>query len=362
MIAKNEGDMKKNEIRREKVLLSLVDEFIKSCEPVSSKLICENYIKNASPATIRIDLNKLEQDNYIFQQHTSSGRIPTIKGYRKYIKKIRKNRKVLSKDDEKFLRGILIKNFDNISVALQYIMQFLAKESGQLSFIAEPEVSYGYLKKIEAFKIADNKLLFVVSLDSGLDKTVILNPDYDITNKQLQVIVRYVNEELGGLRIIDIQNKFLDELYEKQKDENRLIVNFLDELRTALIKITSYYINFDGNINFLEQPEFSDKKSILAFLNFIQRQDYLINLMQRNEMFDSPVVLLGEELGREDVSNYAMIYTKYRIFGVPGYLGIIGPVRMNYKRIIPLIREFSDIISKTTEKGVLVRQYGKKEN
>ena len=79
--------MKKNEIRRQKVLVCLIDEYIKNCEPVSSKLICENYIKDASPATIRIDLNKLEKDNFIYQQHTSSGRIPTIKGYREYIRK-----------------------------------------------------------------------------------------------------------------------------------------------------------------------------------------------------------------------------------------------------------------------------------
>jgi heat-inducible transcriptional repressor len=353
--------MKKNELRKEKVLISLIDEFIKTCEPVSSKLICEKYIKNASPATIRIDLNKLEQENFIFQQHTSSGRIPTIKGFRKYIKKIDTRKKVLTKQKEKFIRDILLKNFDNISLALQYIMQFLAKETGQLSFIAEPEVSYGYLKKIDAFKIGDNKLLFVVSLNSGLDKTVILNPHYNITHQQLRVIVRYVNDELAGLRIIDIQNKYLDELYEKQKEENVLIVNFLDEFRKALAEITNYYLNFDGNISFLEQPEFESKRSILTFLNFIQRQDHLLNLIQNNEIKDSTTVLMGEELGRNDLAGYTLIYSKYKIFGVPGYLGIIGPLRMDYKKNIPLIKEFSEIITKTTEKGVLVRKYGQKK-
>ncbi len=354
--------MKKNEIRREKVLISLIDEYIGNPEPVSSKIICEKYIKNASPATIRIDLNKLEQENYIYQQHTSSGRIPTIKGFRKYLKTIKKEKSVIDKEEAKILRNILIKNFDNITLSLRYIMQFLAKKTGQLSFIAEPEVSHGYLKKIDAFKIGDSKLLFVVSLDSGLDKTVILNYDYDITNRQLEVIVRYVNDQLGGLRIIDIQNRFLDELYQKQKDENKLIVNFLDELRKALIEISGYFINYDGDINFLEQPEFSDKKSILAFLNFIQKQDYLINLMQKNDIYDYPIVLMGEELGRPDVADYAIIYSKYKIFGVPGYIGIIGPVRMDYKKNIPLVKEFGDIISKTTKKGVLVRRYGKKKN
>jgi len=354
--------MKKNEIRRESVLVKLVDDYVQTCEPVSSKKICEKYIKNISPATIRIDLNKLERENYIYQQHTSSGRIPTIKGYRKYLKLIKGNYLSLSDETADTLRDILIKNYDDINLALQYIMQLLAKETDQLSFVAEPEISYGYLKKIDVFRIGKGKLLFVVSLDSGLDKTVILNPDYDISEQQLKVIVRYVNEEFAGLRIFDIQNKFLEELYQKQKSENKLIVYFLNELRKAFIEISSYYIHFDGSINFLEQPEFSDNRSILTFLNFIQRQDRIIQLMQNGEPNTEPKVIMGEELGRPNLAEYSMIYAKYSVFGVPGYLGIVGPLRMNYKKNFQLVKEFTEIITKTTEKGVVVRNYGKKRS
>ena len=190
--------MKKNEIRIEQVLKYVVEEYVSSCEPISSKLICDKYLENTSPATIRIDLNKLEKANMIYQPHTSAGRIPTIQGYRTYIEK---SKDEISKDHfdrADILRDILIKYYKDTPLALHYIMQLLARETDQLSFVAEPEVSYGYLEKLEVFKISSNKLLFVVSLDSGLDKTVILKCDHNMTPQQLKAIVRYMNDTLVG--------------------------------------------------------------------------------------------------------------------------------------------------------------------
>jgi transcriptional regulator of heat shock response len=98
------------------------------------------------------------------------------------------------------LRDLLIHNYKDTPRALHYIMQMLAKETDQLSFVAEPEVSNGYLAKLDVFPIGHRKLLFLMSLDSGLDKTVIMTCDYDISETQLRKLVRYLNDELAGLQ------------------------------------------------------------------------------------------------------------------------------------------------------------------
>ncbi|MDP8203704.1 MAG: heat-inducible transcriptional repressor HrcA [Candidatus Tenebribacter mawsonii] len=345
--------MKKNEIRIEQVLKYVVDEYVSSCEPISSKLIRDKYLENTSPATIRIDLNKLEKANLIYQPHTSAGRIPTIQGYRYYIEK---SKNEISKDHfdrADILRDILIKYYKDTPLALHYIMQLLARETDQLSFVAEPEVSYGYLEKLDVFQISNNKLLFVVSLDSGLDKTVILKCDHNMTPQQLKAIVRYMNDTLAGLRIFDIQNTILEELAEKVTEENTILKQFLEELQNAFSEISNYYIHFDGNISFLEQPEFNDKKSILTFLNFMQRQDHLINLMQERES-EQWNILMGEDFAQAEFTNYAMIFAKYEIFGIPGYLGVLGPIRMNYAKNIAIIRDIANIITESTKKGMVV--------
>jgi len=348
--------MKKNDIRRREVLRFLVEEYIEHQEAVSSKQICSKYLPDCSSATIRIDLNKLEKEDMIFQPHTSAGRIPTIMGYREYLRMVNPEFEAQHFQENELLRNLLVQYYRDTPMALHYIMQVLAKETDQLSFVAEPQISFGYLEKLDVFHITPRKLLFVVSLDSGLDKTVILNVDNEINPRQLKIIVRHINEELGGLRIYDIQNKYLQEIQNKIGRESALFKNFLRGLHHALSQISSYYIHFDGNMNFLEQPEFNERKSILSFLGFIQRQDNLINLMKRHESGKDYSILMGEDLIRPELVEYAMIYAKYEIYGVPGYLGIVGPVRMNYKKNIPLVRDFARTITETTKKGMMVKQ------
>lgn len=344
--------------RRKRILINLIDEYIENCEPISSRLINEKYVTDVSPATIRIDLSELEKNNLIYQPHTSAGRIPTIKGYRKYLIELSSDFLNESYEKTDLLREILIQNYKNTPISLHYIMRLLAKETDQLSFLAEPEISYGFLKVLEAFKISSHKLLFVISLDSGLDKTVIVNCDYEISNHQVKAIVRYVNEKIIGLKIYDIQNKILDELLEEQSAENKLIKLFLEELRDALMEINSYFIHFDGSTKFFNQPEFEKRESIIKFLNFTQRQDHLINLMQERDS-DKTFVILGEELGRPGLRDYAMVCSKYKIFDVPGYLGVLGPIRMNYRKNFRIINNIAKVITNTTKKGAMVVNHGK---
>lgn len=347
--------MKKNEIRQRQVLVNLVDEFIKTKEAVSSGLLNSEYLPNASPATLRIDLHKLEEQNLIYQPHTSAGRVPTIKGYREYLTLLEKTLKSSRYEKIAFLRDILIKNYKDTPLALHYVKQMLAKETDQVSFVAEPEIAWGYLKKLDVFKIGDSKLLFVVSLDSGLDKTVILKCDYDISEQQLKALVRYVNEELFGSRIYDIQYKFLEKMAQSVSAENRLLSLFLGELSSALTEISSYFIHFEGGLGFLEQPEFNQKESILHFLGLMQRQDVLVNLLQENsqEKHDWYVVM-GEDLGQMQWAEYCLIFASYELFDVPGYLGVLAPLRMDYRKNIPIVRDIAKTITAATKKGMMV--------
>lgn len=235
------------------------------------------------------------------------------------------------------------------------IVQMLAHETDQLSFVAEPEVSSGYLARLEVFAIGAQKLIFVMSLDSGLDKTVIIKCDYEINEAQLRKLVRYLNDELVGLRIYDIANKVLVDMRERRMGENDLLSQFLRELHKAFIEISDFYIHYDGSIKFLEQPEFDSKEAILSFMNLIQQQDYLLNAMRNNDE-GTVNILLGEDFSDPRFSNFALIYGKYEVFGIPGYLGVLTPVRTEYRKLIPLIRDVTSTITHTTKRGMVVPQ------
>ncbi len=346
--------MKKNQLRLNETLKALVDEYIMSCEPVSSRILNEKYLRNVSSATLRLDLLKLEKMNLISQPHTSAGRIPTIKGYREYLRLIEPEIEKIRYEGMDLLREILVRNYKDTPRALYYIMENLAKETDQLSFVAEPEVSSGYLAKLDVFSIGENKLIFVMSLDSGLDKTVILKCDNELTEAQLKKLVRYLNDELAGLQIYDIANRVLVEMQENA--DNGMISWFLAELHKAFMEISDFFIHYDGSINFLEQKEFDDKENILKFMSLLQRQDFLLNTMRKHQSDKEVNVVLGEDLAKGSWLDFALIYAKYEVFGIPGYLGVLAPVRTEYRKLIPLIRDVANTITNTTRRGMVVPQ------
>ena len=346
--------MKKNQLRLNETLKALVDEYIMSCEPVSSRILNEKYLRNVSSATLRLDLLKLEKMNLISQPHTSAGRIPTIKGYREYLRLIEPEIEKIRYEGMDLLREILVHNSKDTPRALYYIMENLAKETDQLSFVAEPEVSSGYLAKLDVFSIGENKLIFVMSLDSGLDKTVILKCDNELTEAQLKKLVRYLNDELAGLQIYDIANRVLVEMQENA--DNGMISWFLAELHKAFMEISDFFIHYDGSINFLEQKEFNDKENILKFMSLLQRQDFLLNTMRKHQSDKEVNIVLGEDLAKGSWLDFALIYAKYEVFGIPGYLGVLAPVRTEYRKLIPLIRDVANTITNTTRRGMVVPQ------
>lgn len=346
--------MKKNQLRLNETLKALVDEYIMSCEPVSSRILNEKYLRNVSSATLRLDLLKLEKMNLISQPHTSAGRIPTIKGYREYLRLIEPEIEKIRYEGMDLLREILVRNYKDTPRALYYIMENLAKETDQLSFVAEPEVSSGYLAKLDVFSIGENKLIFVMSLDSGLDKTVILKCDNELTEAQLKKLVRYLNDELAGLQIYDIANRVLVEMQENA--DNGMISWFLAELHKAFMEISDFFIHYDGSINFLEQKEFNDKENILKFMSLLQRQDFLLNTMRKHQSDKEVNIVLGEDLAKGSWLDFALIYAKYEVFGIPGYLGVLAPVRTEYRKLIPLIRDVANTITNTTRRGMVVPQ------
>jgi heat-inducible transcriptional repressor len=253
-----------------------------------------------------------------------------------------------------FLKSLLINNYRDIPLSLHYIKQLLAKETDLLTFVAEPEISYDTMQKLDVFKITNDKLLFVISLSSGMDKTVVIKPDFEISEQQLKVAVRYINDELGSMRIYDIQNKYIEEMSEKWVKENKLLTLFMKEFYYALFEMNNYFIHFDSNIEFLEQPEFDTKNIIMLFLNLMQRQDMLVNIMHKHLEDREWRVILGEEFGNPEWGDFGLVFARYEIFDIPGYLGVIGPSRMDYKNLIPKVRDIAKVITETTKQGMLV--------
>ncbi|RLC47888.1 MAG: heat-inducible transcription repressor HrcA [Candidatus Cloacimonadota bacterium] len=343
--------------RQKSILKAIILEYLKTAKPVGSKVLQEHYNLSVSSATVRNEMANLTNMGYITQPHISAGRVPTEEGYRFYITELINYEDNIPEEKIRWMQRVLAQNYQSIDKMLKSLMRFLTNISGQVSIIAEPELSYGIIKNINIFKIAENKLLFVVSLESGLDKTVIIDCKYQVTDAQLQAIIRYLHKNFTGKQIYQIEHYYLSQFeYSNVKSkniDNTLLYKLLGVLYKALSKVTDYKIYYDSNIKFLEQPEFSSKDEILNFLRILQDKDSIIKIFH-SHFDDDYSVIVGDEIGHKGFSNLSFVFAKYSILNIPGFIGILGPKRMNYMDNIPMVCFASKMITDMTNKGVVI--------
>lgn len=360
--------------RQREMLKGIILEYLKTAKPVGSKAIAENYDFPLSPATIRNEMALLTQEGYLMQPHTSAGRIPTEKGYKFYITEILNFEDNLPEQKIQMLQSLLAESYHDIDSMLSSLLKFLANVSGQLSIIAEPEFSSGILKQFDLFKIGKDKILLIITLDIGLEKTFVLTDKVGLSEAQLSASQRYLNNRFAGLPLYNIQEYVRKELNSYSSHTHDLLTHIIKEIKNVFAKINIYNIRFEGSIQFLSQPEFESKKQILSLLKLFNNQDYFSQIFKKYDKGDY-TVLIGYEISEgissltaeEIFENLVLIFGKYEAMGLPGFIGILGTKRMDYRENIPMVCFASKMITELTTKGSIMpfvqkRSYYGKEN
>ncbi|MGC9337169.1 MAG: heat-inducible transcriptional repressor HrcA [Candidatus Cloacimonadia bacterium] len=360
--------------RQREMLKGIILEYLKTAKPVGSNAIAENYDFSLSPATIRNEMALLTQEGYLMQPHTSAGRIPTEKGYKFYITEILNFEDNLPEQKIQMLQSLLAESYHDIDSMLSSLLKFLANVSGQLSIIAEPESSSGILKQFDLFKIGKDKILLIITLDIGLEKTFVLTDTVGLSDAQLAASQRYLNNRFAGLPLYNIQEYVRKELNSYSPHTHDLLPHIIKEIKNVFAKINIYNIRFEGSIQFLSQPEFESKKQILSLLKLFNNQDYFSQIFKKYDKGDY-TVLIGYEIpegissltAEEIFENLVLIFGKYEAMGLPGFIGILGTKRMDYHENIPMVCFASKMITELTTKGSIMpfvqkRSYYGKEN
>ena len=336
--------------REDAILRYVVQRFILTANPVGSRFISKHFDLNLSPATIRNVLSDLEYMGYIDHPHTSAGRVPTDKGYRFYVDSIEKYEKLPDTVESEINKNLehIAKMTDDL---LRESSKILGAISQQIAIISLPKISSGVFKKLDLIEISSNRLMVVISLISGLVKTIVLEVDSDISSEQLSVIEQILNERLQGLTIQEIRNTFIDRFRDVVTDKNNLIrifVNSLDQLFDDFP--TKSKLHLSGTPGILNQPEFSDTENLKSIIEIIENEDIIVHVIQdRENIKDDLVITIGEEHAIKKLHDYSFITTKYNVGDVSGIVGIMGPKRMDYSRLTSLIDYFAKNISSLLE-------------
>jgi heat-inducible transcriptional repressor len=335
--------------REKEILRYIVENFIRYAIPVGSREISKKTDLNVSSATIRNVMSDLEEMDLLKTPHTSAGRIPTDKGLRIYVDYLM-GKKSLTQSEAEFIKN----QFDDLKHAstgeediYKATSRILGKISKQLSIVTQPFLESGIFERLEMIQISSLKILVVLNIKSGFVRTILMEIDTGITRSKIEKITSVLNEKLGGLTLKEIRDTFSERIGGLRNEEPELyqiFINSIDRMFSEEEKGENLYISGTGEV--LSQPEFDDPKNFKSIIELTENKNLVIHIFQSIHPPEGEVnITIGNENEEKKLKDYSVICTTYNIGGIKGNLGIIGPRRINYSKMVSLLEYTSQLFS-----------------
>jgi heat-inducible transcriptional repressor len=338
--------------RQRAILSCVIDHFITTAAPVGSRYISKHHDLGISAATIRNTMADLEELGYVTHPHTSAGRMPTDKGYRFFIDSLMQVVPVSEKDQDIIKQQLdMINEIDEI---LHQTAKLLGLISHQLSIVSAPHLRSGILDRLELIAVSTNRIFVVLTVKSGIIKTITMEVTSEISREKLEHIARLLNERLSGLTLETIRDTFAERVKDF-KNEQTGLMNLLIRAADKIFDDTRERekLHIGGTQSLIEQPEYSDPDNVRNIIEFINDENIIIDLLERQErqvQDDNVAVSIGREHGEQKLKNYSIVVSNYKLSGVDGNIAVIGPKRMNYSKVIPLLDFIAKEVSSTLNK------------
>ncbi len=330
--------------RKLKILEAIITDYIQVGEPVASRTIAKKHDLGVSSATIRNEMSDLEDLGLIVQPHTSAGRIPSDKGYRLYVDEL-----IQRKDDNysemEILREVINKNIDKIDFLMKETAKTLSILTNHVTFITEPKSSTTVIKQIQLMPVDEEKILLVVIVNKDNVKNKMINIGTMIDIKYLYSLSILLNNIFKGKTINDIEKETIDELKKNLNNDLVVLVPVLDALVNILKSEDTTEVYTSGVNNILSHPEFSDLEEAKKIFKALEERELLVTLLG-DDAEENVQILIGSENNIEQMRSCSIVRSRYSTEdGSYGKIGIIGPTRMDYTRVLNTMDSVTKSIS-----------------
>ncbi|MGG3469365.1 heat-inducible transcriptional repressor HrcA [Neobacillus pocheonensis] len=330
------------------ILQVIVDDFIRSAQPVGSRSLSKKEEISFSSATIRNEMADLEEMGYIEKTHTSSGRVPSEKGYRYYVDHLL-SPQVLNQQDISIIQSIFAEKIFEFEKIIQRSAKILSELTNYTSIVLGPAVSINRLKKIQIIPLNKETAVAIFVTDTGHveNRSFSLPPSIDASD--LEKTVNILNDRLEGVSLEDLNDKIYKEVAFLLRQHIQNYDLMLHTIGESFRMPTNEKLFFGGKTNMLSQPEFHDIAKIRSLLTMIDQEEWIYNLIRKNSTGIN--VKIGTENKISAMDNCSLITASYTV-GVEniGTIAILGPTRMEYSRVISLLQLLSHDLSEVFTK------------
>ncbi|MCI1966147.1 MAG: heat-inducible transcriptional repressor HrcA [Oscillospiraceae bacterium] len=330
-------------VRQQKILAAVVELYIATGEPVGSKSLCETLDFNVSSATVRNEMSNLSDRGLLEQPHTSAGRVPTEKGYRVYIDRLMK-RPGITGEEKRYIDSLILPSAYDPEKLLDGVAKVLASMTKFAAVSTTPSGESAVIRAVQLVQTSRRTAMVILMTSAGTMKSRVFHCDFDITPEILRVFFRMINEKLIGVPVASITPAYIQSLAASMGDMAIMISSALMAVAGAAQESMQSEVCLNGEINLLFYPEFGQEE-LRRIMDFLSRPSELCRLLSQPN--NKVRVILGQESRRPELRDSSVIVSRYSIGSRDaGAIAIIGPMRMNYGRIISRVEYLSGSVGR----------------
>ena len=335
--------------RRHTVLIAMVAEFIASAEPVGSLQVASRRNLGIKAAMVRNMLAELEEAGYLQQPHTSAGRIPTDRAFRYYVDHLAAAARI-GFEDRTQIELHYSERMRNFETVMRDTPRLLALLTGQAALVMAPRLESVELDRVNFVRLRPRELLAVFVPRTGVVRNQLVRAERDYGQEELDRMARYLNEALRGRTLDDARRWIEEELLMDRARYDRFVREALLLGEGALGGDTSAELYVEGSAQALVQPEFSDPDKVRELMRALDDKTALLDLLERAVRDQELTVSIGSENYDPHLADFAIVAAPYAGGSKPlGGLAVVGPVRMDYERVIPLVEYTARTLSRIFE-------------
>ncbi len=340
--------------RKKQILKAVVEAHIAAGEPVGSKYIVQNNLLSCSSATIRNEMAELEDMGYLEQPHTSAGRVPSELGYRFYVDSLLQHYAMTSKEIEE-INSVLRLKMGELDKILEVASRVASKITNYTGIAVKPRQPSVKVLKYEIVAIDSRQFAIVMILSTGAIKTKRVKLDFDTSEELLARLAQALNAYLTGLCADEITLSSVMSLERATGDDALLVNAAVKAVYETMSEVDGGDLHYSGLDHLLQYPEYSDVNKLGEIINTFEEKDQILDLVSGGADGDDVNVLIGSESSVKVMSDSAIVFKQIKKDGrTVGAIGVVGPRRMDYARVLATLNELSDSISDIIEdKGFL---------
>ena len=342
--------------RKQKIMDAIIQTYLKTGEPVGSRTISKYTDLNLSSATIRNEMSDLEEMGYIIQPHTSAGRIPTDKGYRLYVDHLvnEKTQQVTA------MNSLMIAKTTRMEEVLKQVVKLLANNTNYTAMLSTPNYKHNKVKFIQLSRLNPRQILNVVVIDGNIVKNHIIDLNEDITEQQVLKLNLLLNTRLNGLSLADINLGLISNIKEEAGAHSQIVNEVLDTIAEVIRAETdeNMEIYTSGANNIFKYPELADSENASKLISTLEEKKLLADFIQpedtdKDKKDDDGVrVYIGDESPVESMKDCSVVTATYELGdGMQGTIGIIGPKRMDYEKVMNNLKTVKATLNQVFDGG-----------